>query len=121
VSGRDLDWFWRSWYYETWVLEQGIESVTPGEDGTRIVIRDRGMVPMPAIVEVTLSDGSTVRREVPVETWLEGAREATVTVDAADVQKVEIDPDLAFPDLDRSNNVWEAGGGTPAREPAPGD
>jgi hypothetical protein len=121
VSGRDLDWFWRSWYYETWVLEQGIESVTPGEDGTRIVIRDRGMVPMPAIVEVTLSDGSTVRREVPVETWLEGAREATVTLDAADVQKVEIDPDLAFPDLDRSNNVWEAGGGTPAREPAPGD
>ncbi|HJU87611.1 MAG TPA: M1 family metallopeptidase, partial [Gemmatimonadota bacterium] len=24
VSGRDLDWFWRSWYHETWLLDQAI-------------------------------------------------------------------------------------------------
>jgi hypothetical protein len=121
VSGRDLDWFWRSWYVETWVLEQRVASVTPGDDGTRIVIEDRGMMPMPAIVEVTLADGTTVRREVPVETWLSGARTATVSVEAADVTRVEIDPEMAFPDLDRSNNVWEAGGAPPGEGPQPGD
>ncbi|HYX05935.1 MAG TPA: M1 family aminopeptidase, partial [Bacteroidales bacterium] len=25
VSGRNLDWFWRSWYYETWTLDQAVE------------------------------------------------------------------------------------------------
>src|SRR5699024_5629828 len=24
ISGRDLDWFWRSWYYETWILDQAV-------------------------------------------------------------------------------------------------
>jgi hypothetical protein len=79
------------------------------------------MMPMPAIVEVTLADGTTVRREVPVETWLSGARTATVSVEAADVTRVEIDPEMAFPDLDRSNNVWEAGGAPPGEGPQPGD
>jgi hypothetical protein len=42
-----------------------------------------------------------------VETWLRGARTATVTVAAGSpVVKVEIDPEQQFPDTDRGNNVW---------------
>ncbi|MEX2603122.1 MAG: M1 family metallopeptidase, partial [Gracilimonas sp.] len=40
VSGMDLDWFWRSWYFETWVLDQAVASVSQKEGKATIVIED---------------------------------------------------------------------------------
>ena len=107
VSGRNLDWFWRSWYYETWTLDHAVASVEQMPEGTRIVIEDRGLVPMPVHLTITRSDGELIRREVPVETWLAGATTATITVPpGAAVTRVEIDREHSFPDIDRSNNAW---------------
>jgi aminopeptidase N len=108
VSGQDLDWFWYSWYHTTWTLDQAVASVDASESGaTRIVIEDRGRIPMPARVRITRADGSTLDREVPVETWLGGATSATIHVPAgAAVTRVEIDPSGNFPDVARQNNVW---------------
>jgi hypothetical protein len=107
VSGRDLDWFWRSWYYETWTLDQAVASVTAGAGGaTNIVIEDRGRMPLPAHVTITFADGRTERRDVPVEHWLAGNRQATLTVPSGNVVRVEIDAANQFPDVDRTNNVW---------------
>ena len=107
VSGRDLDWFWRSWYYETWILDQAIAGVETDANGTRILIEDRGEVPMPVLLTITLDDGQVIEREVPVEEWSSGARTMTVTVLARQtVQRVEIDTRRSFPDTDRANNVW---------------
>jgi aminopeptidase N len=108
VSGRDLGWFWRSWYYETWTLDQSVRAVTTGPDGTRIVIEDRGLVPMPVYLAVTGSDGTVVRREIPVDAWLGGARTASLTVPGT-AARVEIDPEHHFPDVNRDDNVWTAG------------
>jgi hypothetical protein len=105
VAGRDLDWFWRAWYYEVWTLDQAVGDVNSTENGTRIVIEDRGQAPMPATVKITMSDGSTTTRTIPVEKWLKGATKATITVDG-EVSKVEIDPDHHYPDTNRANNSW---------------
>jgi hypothetical protein len=107
VTQRNLDWFWRSWYYETWTLDQTVGAVRAEKDGTQIVIEDKGLVPMPARVTITLGTGRTMVREIPVETWLAEARTAVIHVPkGSTVAKVEIDADHAFPDVDRSNNVW---------------
>jgi hypothetical protein len=107
VSGRDLDWFWRTWYYETWTLDHAVGSVTAGAAGTTIVIEDRGLAPMPARVTIRRADGASEEREVPVETWLGGATRAEITVPPGGaVVEVEIDSRNAFPDIDRSNNRW---------------
>ena len=106
VAGRELDWFWRAWYYETWTLDQAVGKVTTGENSTKIVIKDHGQAPMPATVEITLADGSTLTREINVETWLKGATHTTLTVDGQ-ATKVVIDPDRLFPDTNRGNNSWE--------------
>lgn len=109
VTGRNLDWFWRSWYYETWTLDQAVGSVTADADGTRIVVEDLGWVPMPARLSITLASGDLVRREVPVEEWLRGARTAEVRLPRGQtVTRVEIDAEGAFPDVNRDNNVWTA-------------
>lgn len=108
VSGRNLDWFWRSWYYETWTLDQAVTEVSKTENGTRIIIQDFGQIPMPAEVKITFSNGDTTTREINVGTWLRGATSVILTIDNdEEVTKVEIDPDYKFPDADRSNNTWE--------------
>jgi hypothetical protein len=108
VSGQELDWFWRTWFYETWTLDQAVGSVAEGPGGVTIVIEDRGLAPMPARVTATREDGTAQTLELPVETWLEGRRTATITLPAAQspVIRVEIDAENAFPDVNRENNVW---------------
>jgi hypothetical protein len=113
-AGRDLDWFWGAWWYETWTLDQAIAEVRPAGEGLEVVVEDRGLAPMPVHLQVTRADGATSRVEVPVGVWLGGARRHVVAVDsAATVTALEIDAARAFPDVDRSNNVWrrDAGGG----------
>ncbi len=106
VSGLDLGWFWRTWFYETWTLDQRVAEVTTDGGSSTIVIRDDGMAPMPVLLRITRADESTESLMLPVEPWLEGAREQSVTVDG-EVTKVEIDPDWVFTDVNRGNNVWE--------------
>ncbi|MET0398913.1 MAG: M1 family metallopeptidase [Longimicrobiaceae bacterium] len=107
VSGRDLDWFWRTWWYETWTLDQAIGEVRITGDRMEVEVMDRGLAPMPVRLAVTRADGRVERIEVPVDVWLAGARRHTVPVSgAATVVRVEIDPENAFADIDRSNQAW---------------
>jgi hypothetical protein len=108
VLGDDLDWLWRSMLYETWVLDQSVAGIEESSDGVTIRIRDEGHSMMPTPVTVTYADGSTYTERVPVATWLEGHRTATVTAPAGTVERVEIDPDGFLPDVNRADNTWTA-------------
>jgi len=107
VAHQDLGWFWRTWFYEPWSLDQAIASVATDRRGTAITIEDRGLAPMPVKLAVTRADGRVTRIDVPVDVWLHGARTYVVRVPRSpDVVRVEIDPDALFPDVDRENQVW---------------
>jgi hypothetical protein len=108
VAGRDLDWFWYPWWFETGVLDHAIERVEGAETGTlRITVRDHGDNPMPTPIVATTAAGQTVRTTIPVDEWLAGTRTATATLQApGPVIRVEIDPEQVFPDVNRANNVW---------------
>src|SRR4029079_11099073 len=56
LSGKDLSWFWRTWWYETWTLDQAVASVTEVGERTNIVVADRGLAPMPVRLAITYSD-----------------------------------------------------------------
>ena len=50
--GEDLDWFWRTMFYETWTLDQAVASVDQQSEQVLISIEDRGLSPLPARVRV---------------------------------------------------------------------
>ncbi len=111
VAGEDLDWFWTSWYYETWVLDQAVGEVREENGRVLITVRDQGFAPMPVLLRVEMRDGQVVERTVPADTWLRGDTEVEVVLPASmgEVVRVEIDPGRRFPDADRSNNLWIKG------------
>ncbi|MGH7634412.1 MAG: M1 family aminopeptidase, partial [Gemmatimonadaceae bacterium] len=111
VSGRNLSWFWETWFYRPWSLDQAIASVRADGDSVAITIEDRGLAPMPVLLAVTRSDRSVQRITIPVDVWLHGARRDVVQVAGhPDVVRVEIDPDGEFPDVNRDNQRWTQGG-----------
>ncbi len=107
ISGRDLDWFWKSWYYETWMLDQAVGGVTVRDGEATVTIENRGRAVLPVTVAVTYTDGTADDLSLPVDVWLGGASEAALRfVPHGSIARVEIDPAARFPDADRSNNVW---------------
>lgn len=111
VSGRELGWFWRSWYYETWSLDHAVADVEQADGAVTVTVADRGWGILPARVRITLEDGTVLERTLPPDAWLDGSRRATVTVEApSPAARVELDPGGVFPDVDRSNDVWTGGG-----------
>jgi hypothetical protein len=108
VAGRDLGWFWQTWFFHDWSLDQAIGAVTQQGDSLAITIEDRGLAPMPVRLAITRASGPLQRIEVPVDVWLAGARRCVVHVAATPaVTQIEIDPEGAFPDVDRSNQIWK--------------
>jgi hypothetical protein len=112
AAGKDLSWFWTTWFYHTWALDQAIDSVATVGDSLVVTIGDHGLAPMPVLVAVTRRDSSVQRVTIPVDVWLTGKRQATLTLaPAANVVRITIDPDGAFPDIDRTNQSRSAANG----------
>ncbi|MBX3464523.1 MAG: hypothetical protein KF830_15245 [Planctomycetes bacterium] len=107
VAGRDLEPYFRTWFYEAWTLDHAIGEVQEAADRTTVVVEDRGRAMHPAVLEATLADGTRQRHVVPWEHWWDQTR-ATVVLPAG-VVEVELDPDTTSLDCDRKNNRWRRG------------
>jgi hypothetical protein len=106
VSGEDLDWFWRSWFYETDTGDQAVDSVATG-DTSRVTVAQKKDLMLPVTVSLTFDDGSSEQRRVPTEAFFTSDTH-TLTFPDRSVQKVQLDPNGLLPDANRDNNTWTA-------------
>ena len=109
--GEDLSWFWRGWFYSTDVVDLAVDSVsmyrdTAGAPYTGVLLSSRGALPMPVEMRLGFADGSSERVRLPVEIWMQRNRYLYLRQFASPLVRIEIDPDLSFPDVRRDNNVW---------------
>jgi hypothetical protein len=103
----ELDWFWRDWIFTTARLDQAVDSVYTGTSGQSVIhLSNRGTMVMPAEVAITFSDGTKSTVRLPVEMWNLGSRFDYIVPDKKRVNRAELDPRRALPDIDRSNNQW---------------
>ena len=107
VSGRDLDWFWRGWIYTTARLDQTVDSVRAvGPDSVYVFLSNRGQMVLPVTLELRYADGTTERRQLPIEMWNLGDRFTARFRTAKAVVGVIVDPTASLPDINRGNNNW---------------
>jgi hypothetical protein len=113
VSGRDLSWFWRGFFYTTAALDQSVESVKQAPDSSTLVtIRSLGAAVMPVELELGFADGSKSTVKLPVEIWYNGNRFVYRVPPGPPVVGARVNPDGLFPDVNPSNDGWTAPPGT---------
>ncbi|WP_028567208.1 M1 family metallopeptidase [Salisaeta longa] len=112
VAGEELDYFWRSWFYETDTFDQGVQSVTDTDSSSAITVVSKNEMQLPSDVQVTFADGSTMTRQVPVAAFYTSDTYTLTVKGTKTVQQVVIDPEQLLPDVDRNNNTWRASDGS---------
>jgi hypothetical protein len=106
ASGVDLDWYWRDWVFTASRLDQAVSGLVGSGSDTKIVIKNLGSMEMPADLDLTFEDGSSVSVRLPVEMWNQGPTFEYPVPDGKVVVKVVVDSRSAFPDVNRENNTW---------------
>jgi hypothetical protein len=107
VSGRDLSWFWRGFFYTTAALDQAVESVKPDSaGGAQVTLVNLGDAVMPVELELGFEDGTTDVLKLPVEIWYGGNRYVYQIKPAKTIVSARVNPDGTLPDAVVTNDVW---------------
>jgi hypothetical protein len=108
VSGRDLAWFWRSFFYTTAALDQSVESVKQDSAGTsQVTLVNLGDAVMPVELELGFEDGSTDLVKLPVEIWYGGNRYVYQIPAGKSVLSARVNPDGTLVDAVTTNDAWK--------------
>ena len=106
VSGENLDWFWKGWFYSNANIDLAITGVYPYGANYVVSLSNKGEMPMPVLLEITYEDGEKERRLLPVEIWFKGNEWSHLLRVDKKVVAVEIDPDKIITDINSGNDVW---------------
>ena len=112
VSGQDLSWFWRGFFYSTDVLDLSLDNVVNSEqDGSQVAVvtvSKHTSIPFPVSMRLALANGSTQDVHLPVDIWSRGnVFKAVVQVKSA-VTGARLWPDGMVPDWNPKNDTWGA-------------
>jgi hypothetical protein len=110
ATGEDLNWFWKEWFFTTWILDQSITEVkyVNGDPslGAWITIDNKGKMIMPVILKIVQASGQSEIIQLPVEIWQRGGSWTLKYASTGKISQVILDPENLLPDTDRKNNEW---------------
>lgn len=106
AAGRDMNWFWKSWYFDNSYIDLAIDNVKKSRRGYSVSLKNIGGMPAPVDMKISYKDGSTdVLHQTP-EIWKDDIDQTTVTVKTKkDIQSIDLDGGI-WMDADTSNNSW---------------
>lgn len=110
AGGEELGWFWKGWFIHNWKLDQAVTNVECVTDdpsqGCIITIANLDKMVMPAIVEISEANGTKKRITLPAEIWQRGNTWTFRCSSASPIERVVLDPDKLFPDMNPANNTF---------------
>jgi len=116
VSGRDLSWFWRGFFYTTAALDQSVEEVKQEIGGpTQVTVANLGGAVMPVELQLSFDDGTTQLVRLPVEIWYLGDRYAYADHSGKTITGATVNPDGTLPDAMPTNDAWKPTDGGQAK------
>lgn len=104
-AGKNMNWFWKAWFYEDGVPNLAIAEVTIKQ----IIIESKGSKPVPIDLTVQYADGSSEAIHRSIAVWEKGNR--TVNIPFApkkEVVKITLGSTYV-PDVDKKDNVYLKG------------
>jgi hypothetical protein len=107
-SGRDLNWFWKKWFYDDGIPDLSISKVVQTGSEKQITIESIGTKPVPVDIAVTFDDESTKTFHQSISVWEKGNKTTTVKFTAQKKITKVVLGSVHTPDSNRKNNTWSA-------------
>lgn len=107
-SGQNLNWFWKSWFFEHGAPDLAITKVNLQRSTYTVVITNIGGKPIPINLTIYYNDGTTQLVHESVNAWKAGNK--TFTIDHLSHKRIKkmVLGTTYDPDINKGNNVWEA-------------
>jgi urease beta subunit len=105
-SGKNLNWFWKKWFYEDGYADLTITKVNNSAVTKQIVIENKGTKPIPVDATITFSDGSKQKFHRNILVWEKSNKTMISFSSSKKIVKVELGS-LYTPDSNKTNNIWE--------------
>lgn len=79
-SGKNLNWFWKKWFFDNGLPDLAISSVSNKLKSYTVRITSKGSKPVPIDLTVTYADKSVSKIHRSVEVWEKGNPAVTLTI-----------------------------------------
>jgi hypothetical protein len=107
-AGKNLNWFWKSWFIDGGAPDLGIGKVSNNQKDYSVVINRVGSKPIPVNLTIFYTDGTTQQIHKSVACWANDEKTDTINFTAkSDVSKIVLGGNYD-PDSNKEDNVWLA-------------
>ncbi|NJO91090.1 MAG: M1 family metallopeptidase [Chloroflexia bacterium] len=100
VSGQDLSWLWKPYFFEFGAIDLKIESVKDG----KLIIKKAGAKPVPVFVEIQYQNGEEKRITQSAKVWIEKESVEIEIPDYKNLKSILINKSIV--DATRSDNFY---------------
>ncbi len=126
-TGFELSWFFNDWIGTTHHIDYAIQNVNENGTDTKVILENKGTMPMPVEVTVTSTDGSSIIYYFPLRmmrnsktefgnnkylliedwAWTNPTKTFTIGQSFEEIKSIEINRSKRVPDIDPTNDKWE--------------
>jgi hypothetical protein len=106
-SGKNMDWFWKRWFFESGEVDLAITAVNKTATGYSVTIENKSNKPLPVDLLITYTDGTQERIHYSIQAWQ--LQNKTINMDVATVKTIKDVKLGAFytPDKNPKDNMFE--------------
>ena len=105
-SGKNLNWFWKRWFYDGGFADLAITSVSKTASGYAIAVSSKGAKPVPVDLTVTYADGTSAKLHRSVAAWDKEVTSVNIAVASTKQIRKIVLGSTWIPDADKSDNVY---------------
>ncbi len=105
-SGKNLNWFWKRWFFDNGFPDLAISKVTNRKNNYTVRITSIGTKPVPVDLNIFYADGTKQNIHRSISVW---ESNNTVTLDfktSKPVKKIVLGS-IHVPDVSKTNNIYE--------------
>jgi hypothetical protein len=106
VTGQNLNWFWKPWFFEIGYPDLAFDKVNVEVDKATIVIKNNGTIPVPIKLTVNYEDGSSESFYFKADSWKENSKSFKTNIKLSGILKDIKLGDINIPDSNRENNLY---------------
>jgi hypothetical protein len=109
ASGKNLNWFWDQWFFGWAYPDLSIKKVDKFGNDIKIIIENKGGLPLPVYLNISLKDGKKSIAKYTAGVWENGEKEKTFIIQNSfqSISKIELGNEF-IPDKYKEDNRWIA-------------